>query len=150
VLNDRSLYRVNQTIPPPLKQRHESDDCLGEHATWMRRHCLSSYFWCWCCSEEAGTGDAAGDVDVTNRHRWCPHAVREVIMPYLAGLFTGIILTVLLVFVADNLTVTNAPSGTQPQTIVNWGVASQKLHSSVLALREGTRELRDEVHEATR
>ena len=71
-------------------------------------------------------------------------------MPYLAGLLSGMILTVLVVFVVDNLAVTSAPSGTQPQTIVNWDVASQKLSSSVVALQEGTRELREEVHESTR
>ena len=71
-------------------------------------------------------------------------------MPYLAGLLAGMILTVLVVFVVDDLAVASAPSGTQPQTIVNWDVASQKLSSSLVALREGTRSLRDEVHEATR
>jgi hypothetical protein len=71
-------------------------------------------------------------------------------MPYLAGVLTGVLLTVLVVFLVDNLAVANAPSGTEPQKIVNWDVAAQKLRSSVAAVHEGAREVRDEVHEATR
>jgi hypothetical protein len=51
-------------------------------------------------------------------------------MPYLMGVLTGVLLTVLGVFVPDNLAVANAPSGTEPQKIVNWDVAAQKLRSS--------------------
>jgi hypothetical protein len=68
-------------------------------------------------------------------------------MPYLAGVLTGVLLTVL---VADNLSVANAPSGTEPQKIVNWDVAAQKLRSSITAVQEEAREVRDDVHEATR
>jgi hypothetical protein len=34
-------------------------------------------------------------------------------MPYLAGVLTGAILTVLIVFLVDNLAVVNAPAGTK-------------------------------------
>ena len=71
-------------------------------------------------------------------------------MPYLAGVLTGMLLAVLVVFLADNLAVTSAPPGTEPQRIVNWDVAAQKLRSSVTAVQDGAREVRDEVHEATR
>jgi hypothetical protein len=71
-------------------------------------------------------------------------------MPYLAGLLTGVLLTVIVVFLADNLAVTSAPSGAETQRIVNWDVAAEKLHSSITALRDGAREVRDEVHQATR
>jgi hypothetical protein len=80
-------------------------------------------------------------------------------MPHLAGVLTGVLLTVLIVgvlltvlivFVVDNLAVASAPSGTEPQKIVNWDVAAQKLHSSIAAVQEGAREVRDDVHEATR
>ena len=67
-------------------------------------------------------------------------------MPYLMGVLTGVLLTVLGVFVLDNLAVANAPSGTEPQKIVNWDVAAQKLRSS----KEEVREVRQDVHEATR
>ena len=71
-------------------------------------------------------------------------------MPYLAGVLTGVLLTVLVVFVVDNLAVTSASPGTEPQKIVNWDVAAQKLRSSMVAVEQGAREVRDEVHEATR
>ena len=71
-------------------------------------------------------------------------------MPYLAGVVTGVLLTVLVVFLADNLAVVNAPAGTEPQKIVNWDVAAQKLRSSVTSVQEEGREVRRDVHEATR
>jgi hypothetical protein len=71
-------------------------------------------------------------------------------MPYLAGVLTGVLLTVLIVFVVDNLAVASAPSGTEPQKIVNWDVAAQKLHSSIAAVQQGAHEVRDDVREATR
>jgi hypothetical protein len=71
-------------------------------------------------------------------------------VPYLAGVPTGVLLTVLVVFLVDNLTVANAPAGTEPQKIVNWDVATQKLRSSITTVQEGVREVRKDVHEATR
>lgn len=71
-------------------------------------------------------------------------------MPYLAGVITGVLLTVLVVFLVDNLAVANAPAGTEPQKIVNWDVATEKLHSSIATVQEGVREVRKDVHEATR
>jgi hypothetical protein len=49
-------------------------------------------------------------------------------MPYLAGFLTGVLLTILVVFLADNLAVATTPAGTEPRKIVNWDVAAQKLH----------------------
>ena len=71
-------------------------------------------------------------------------------MPYVAGVVTGVLLTVLAVFLVDNLAVVNAPVGTEPQRIVNWDVAAQKLHSSITTMKEEAREVRQDVHEATR
>ena len=56
-------------------------------------------------------------------------------MPYLAGLLTGALLTVFVVFLVDNLAVVNAPAGSEPQKIVNWDVAAQKLHSSITTMK---------------
>jgi hypothetical protein len=70
-------------------------------------------------------------------------------MPYLAGVVTGALLTVLVVFLVDNLSVVNAPAGTEPQKIVNFDVAAQKLHSSITVMKKEAREVRQEVHEAT-
>ena len=71
-------------------------------------------------------------------------------MPYLMRVLTGMLLTVLVVFLVDNLAVVNAPPGTEPQKIVNWDVAAQKLHSSITTMKEEVREVRQDVHEATR
>ena len=71
-------------------------------------------------------------------------------MPYLAGVLTGVLLTVVVVFLVDNLAVVNAPVGTEPQRIVNWDVAAQKLRSSITTMKEEAREVREDVHEATR
>jgi hypothetical protein len=70
-------------------------------------------------------------------------------MPYLAGLLTGVLLTVFVVFLVDNLAVANAPAGTEPQKIVNWDVAAQKLRFSITTMKEEAREVRQDVHEAT-
>jgi hypothetical protein len=67
-------------------------------------------------------------------------------MPYLAGLLTGAVLIVLVVFLVDNFAVVNAPAGTEPQQIVNWDLAAQKLRSSVTTMKEEVREVRQDVH----
>ena len=41
-------------------------------------------------------------------------------------------------------------SGYEPQKIVNWDVAAQKLRSSITTMKEEVREVRQDVHEATR
>jgi hypothetical protein len=58
-------------------------------------------------------------------------------MRYLSGVLTGVLLTVLVVFLIDNVT-----SGAEPDSrnIVNWDVAAEKLGS----VKE---EVRQEVHE---
>ena len=71
-------------------------------------------------------------------------------MPYLSGVLTGVVLTVLVVFLVDNIAVVNAPAGSETQKIVNWDVAAQKLRSSITTMKEEAREVRQDVHEATR
>ena len=62
-------------------------------------------------------------------------------MPYLSGVLTGILLTILVVFLIDNL-------GPEPDTrdIVNWDYVGTTLGTSVEKVGE---EVRQEVHEAT-
>jgi hypothetical protein len=64
-------------------------------------------------------------------------------MPYLAGLLTGVLLTILAVFLIDHVGAANETSASEPQKIVNWDVAAQRLSASLGTLKE-------EVHEATR
>jgi hypothetical protein len=63
-------------------------------------------------------------------------------MPYLAGLLTGVLLTILAVFVIDHVKAGGERSAGEPQKIVNWDVAAQRLGSSLGTIKE-------EVHEAT-
>jgi len=58
-------------------------------------------------------------------------------MPYLSGVLTGILVTILAVYLIDHV-------GPQPdsQDIVNWNVVAEKLGSA-------SDEVRQEVHEAT-
>ena len=63
-------------------------------------------------------------------------------MPYLAGLVSGVLLTILVVFMVDTFSVADQ-SGSETRKIVNWDVAAQKLSSSFATVKE-------EVHEATR
>jgi small basic protein len=58
-------------------------------------------------------------------------------MPYISGVLTGIALAVLVAFLIDHV-----GSDTGSQTIVNWGVLTEKLG----AVKE---EVRKDVHEAT-
>jgi hypothetical protein len=62
-------------------------------------------------------------------------------MPYLSGVLTGIVLTILVVFLVDHL-------GPEPDTrdIVNWDYVGATLGASVEKVGE---EVREEVHEAT-
>jgi hypothetical protein len=62
-------------------------------------------------------------------------------MPYLSGVLTGILLTILVVFVIDHF-------GPEPDTrdIVNWDYVGGTLGASVEKVGE---EVRQEVHEAT-
>ena len=71
-------------------------------------------------------------------------------MPYLAGFLTGVLFMVLVVFLVDNVAVAITPAGTEPQKIVNWDVAAQKLRSSITTMKQEAREVRQDVHEATR
>jgi hypothetical protein len=62
-------------------------------------------------------------------------------MPYFSGVLTGIVLTILVVFLFDHL-------GPKPGTpdIVNWDYVGAKLGASVEKVGQ---EVRQEVHEAT-
>lgn len=62
-------------------------------------------------------------------------------MPYLSGVLTGVILTIVIVFLIDTL-------GPEPDTrdIVNWDYVGASLGASVEKVGE---EVRQEVHEAT-
>lgn len=62
-------------------------------------------------------------------------------MPYISGVLTGIVLTILVVFLIDHL-------GPEPDTrdIVNWDYLGTTLGASVEKVGE---EMRQEVHEAT-
>jgi hypothetical protein len=60
-------------------------------------------------------------------------------MPYLSGVVTGVILTVLVVFVVDH-------TGTNSPDFVNWDRVGNALGSSV---EQAGEQVRQEVHEAT-
>lgn len=62
-------------------------------------------------------------------------------MPYLSGVLTGILLTVLVVFVIDHV-------GDEPgsRDIVNWGFVGEKVGAT---MKQAGEEVRQEVHEAT-
>jgi hypothetical protein len=62
-------------------------------------------------------------------------------MPYFSGVLTGIVLTILVVFLIDHL-------GPEPdrRDIVNWDYVGATLGASVENVGE---EVRQEVHEAT-
>jgi hypothetical protein len=62
-------------------------------------------------------------------------------MPYLSGVVTGIVLTILVVFIIDHL---GPNAGTRD--IVNWSYVGNSLGASVEKVGE---EVRQEVHEAT-
>ena len=62
-------------------------------------------------------------------------------MPYISGVVTGVVLTVLVVFIIDHA---KSTSGTRD--IVNWDYVGDTLGSSVEQVGE---EVRQEVHEAT-
>jgi hypothetical protein len=62
-------------------------------------------------------------------------------MPYISGLLSGILLTVLVVFLIDHL-------GPAPDNrdIVNWGYVGESIGASV---EQAGEEVRQEVHDAT-
>src|SRR5215467_7617373 len=101
-------------------------------------------------------GDAVGmDADVIEVDGFLasvdcqPSAIGRTSMPYLAGFLTGVFFTVLVVFLVDNVAVATTPAGTEPQKIVNWDVAKQKLGSSITAVQKGAQEVREATHEVT-
>lgn len=62
-------------------------------------------------------------------------------MPYLSGVLSGILLTILVVFIVDHL-----GSGPNAQRIVNWDYVGATVGASVEKIGEGVRQ---EVHDAT-
>jgi hypothetical protein len=71
-------------------------------------------------------------------------------MPFFLGAISGVLITVLAVFLVDALTATIEPAGVQSQRIVNWDVASARLEASTETIREGVQELREGVRSLTR
>lgn len=71
-------------------------------------------------------------------------------MHFFLGAISGVLLTVLAVFITNALTTANEGAGVQPQRIVNWDVAAARLSASPEAIRDGASELREGVHELTR
>jgi hypothetical protein len=61
-------------------------------------------------------------------------------MPYLSGVLTGIVLTILLVFLIDHF------KDSDTRDVVNWDYVGETLGASVERVGEGVRQ---EVHEAT-
>lgn len=66
---------------------------------------------------------------------------RESVMPYLSGVLTGIILTIVVVFLIDHV-------GDEPESrdIVNWDYVGGELGQSAGKVAD---EVREEVHKAT-
>jgi hypothetical protein len=62
-------------------------------------------------------------------------------MPYISGVLTGILLTILVVFLVDHL-----GSGPNAQKIVNWDYVGATVGASVEKIGQ---EVRQEVHDAT-
>jgi hypothetical protein len=58
-------------------------------------------------------------------------------MPYLAGVVSGVLLTIVVVFMVDTLTVASDPIRGEPKKIVNWDVAAEKLRSSFVKAPPG-------------
>lgn len=63
-------------------------------------------------------------------------------MPYISGLLSGILLTILVIFVIDHV-------GDEPgsRDIVNWGFLGEQVGAS---FEKAGEEVRKEVHEATK
>lgn len=63
-------------------------------------------------------------------------------MPYFSGVLTGILLTILVVFIIDHV-------GDDPASrdIVNWGFVGEQVGTS---MKKAGEEVRQEVHEATK
>jgi hypothetical protein len=51
------------------------------------------------------------------------------------------LLTVIAAFIADSLATADEPPGTQPQRIVNWDVAGERLNRSIETIRETLHQL---------
>lgn len=61
-------------------------------------------------------------------------------MRFLLGVVFGALLIVAAVFIADSLATVDA-SGAAPRHIVNWDVASDRLHEFTEAIRAGWNKL---------
>ena len=57
-------------------------------------------------------------------------------MRFLLGVICGMLLMVIVAFIADSLATADEPPGTQPQRIVNWDVAGERLNRSIETIRE--------------
>ena len=62
-------------------------------------------------------------------------------MRFLLGVIFGILLIVATVFVADSLATTEGAASAEPRQIVNWDVASDRLHELTESIRAGWNKL---------
>ena len=67
--------------------------------------------------------------------RWGAH------MRFLLGAIFGVLLLVVVVFIADSLATSESATGAAPRQIVNWDVAADRLHDFTEAIRVGWNKL---------
>jgi uncharacterized membrane protein YoaT (DUF817 family) len=62
-------------------------------------------------------------------------------MRFLLGVIFGVLLLVVVVFIADSLATSEGATGAAPRQIVNWDVAAERLHDFTEAIRAGWNKL---------
>ena len=62
-------------------------------------------------------------------------------MRFLLGVIFGVLLLVVVVFIADSLATAEGPTGAAPRQIVNWDVAADRLHDFTEAISAGWNKL---------
>jgi hypothetical protein len=62
-------------------------------------------------------------------------------MRFLLGVIFGVLLIVATVFIADSLATTEGAASAEPRQIVNWDVASDRLHELIESIRAGWNKL---------
>ena len=93
-------------------------------------------------SEDLGEGISGGWELTPHPPRFLNgNSTKDAAMPYISGVLTGILVTVIVVFLVDHID--DAPGSPD---IVNWSVVASQLGGSVEKAGE---KLRQEVHEAT-
>jgi hypothetical protein len=56
-------------------------------------------------------------------------------MRFLLGMIFGVLLVVVAAFIADSLATTEGAAGAETRQIVNWDVASDRLHEFTESIR---------------